>query len=142
MAPAATLTLAAAAAFAAFPAGIAVLARGMPDIGGLIFYVAALRLAERLLRLLALPPGHSERIGALVRRVAAALALCVFAMILFRRWYAFAALGIAVMLTAEVGALAIARGRSFRWRETVMSFSFGVSAELAFLSPMIVAWLE
>ncbi len=75
-APTAALALAAAAAFAAFPTGIAVLARGMPDIGGLVFYVAALRLGERLLRLLALPPGHVARVGRLVRRVALALALC------------------------------------------------------------------
>jgi len=140
-APTAALALAAAAAFAAFPTGLAVLARGMPDIGGLVFYVAALRLAERLVRLLALPPGHDERVGARVCRVAAALALCVFAMILLRRWYAFAALGVAVMLAAEVVALALDRPRAFRWRETIMAASFGALAALVLLSPMIVAWL-
>jgi hypothetical protein len=140
-APIAVPALAAAAAFAAFPAGIAVLARGMPDIGGLVFYVAALRLGERRLRLLALPPGHSTRVGRLVRRVALALALCAFAMILFRRWYAFAALGVAATLAAEIGALAFARGRAFRWREAIMAASLGFLATLAFLSPTIVAWL-
>ena len=139
-APTAIVALAAAAAFAAFPTGVAVLARGMPDIGGLVFYVAALRLGERLLRLLALPPGHAARVGRLVRRVALALALCVFAMVLFRRWYAFAALGVAATLAAEVGALAL-RGGALRWRETIMAASLGVLSLLAYLSPAIVAWL-
>ena len=114
-APTAALALAAAAAFAAYPTGFAVLARGMPDIGGLVFYVAALRLGERLLRMLALPPGHDARLAPLVRRVAAALALSVFAMVLFRRWYAFAALGLAVMLAGEVGLMALRRRGDFRW---------------------------
>ena len=114
----------------------------MPDIGGLVFYVAALRLAERLVRLLALPPGHDERVGARVCRVAAALALCVFAddpasaagtpsprsasprcwRRRSSRWRSHAA-------------------RAFRWRETIMAASFGALAALALLSPMIVAWL-
>jgi hypothetical protein len=141
-APTATLALAGAAAFAAYPTGFAVLARGMPDIGGLVLYVAALRLAERLLRLLALPPGHDERVGPLVRRVAGALALSVFVMVLFRRWYAFAALGVAVMLVAEIGLQAFTRrARSLRWREAAMAACFGLLLSLALLSPMIVDWL-
>ena len=134
-APIAVLALAAAVAFAAFPTGIAVLARGMPDIGGLIFYVAALRLGDKLLRLLALPPGHDARVGRLVRRVALALALCVFAMVLFRRWYAFAALGVAATLAAEVGAQALRGGRAFRWREAIMAASLGLLSTLALSQP-------
>lgn len=141
-APTAILALAAAAAFAAFPTGMAVLARGAPDIGGLVLYVAALRLGERLLRLLALPPGHAARVGRLVSRVALALTLCVFAMALFRRWYAFAALGVAATLAAEVGAQALRRGRAFRWREAIMAVSIGLLAILAFSSPTIVAFLS
>ena len=140
-APIAVLALGAAAAFAAFPTGVAVLARGMPDIGGLVFYVAALRLAERLLRLLVLPPGHAARVGRLARRVALALALCAFAMILFRRWYAFAALGVGATLAAEVGVLAWRRGRRFRWREAIQAASIGLFSGLVYLSPAIVAWL-
>src|SRR5208282_2414303 len=89
----------------------------------------------------ALPPGHAARVGRLVRRVALALALCAFAMVLFRRWYAFAALGVAATLAAEVGALAVRGGRAFRWREAIMAASLGFLATLAFLSPTIVAWL-
>ncbi|THD42207.1 MAG: hypothetical protein E7774_16285 [Bradyrhizobium sp.] len=140
-APMATLTLAAGAAFAAYPTGVAVLARGMPDIGGLIFYVAALRLSERLLRLIGLPPGHDAQVAPLVRRVTAALALCVFAMVLFRRWYAFAALGLALMLALECGLIALRRRANFRWRETMTAGSYGLLLILAFLSPAIVDWL-
>jgi hypothetical protein len=140
-APAAALALAAAAAFAAYPTGFAVLARGMPDIGGLVFYVAALRLSERLLRLLALPPGHDARVAPLVRRVAAALALSVFAMVLFRRWYAFAAVGVAVMLAAELALTALRARGAFRWRTSAMAACCGLLLSLALLSPAIVDWL-
>ena len=119
------LAVAMAAVFAAYPTGVAVAARGMPDIGGLVLYVWALRLAERLSRLLALPRGHDRLVGRLTRRVALALALGFFAMFLFRRWYAFAAVGIAATLALEVALLAVRRGRSFRWRETVMAASLG-----------------
>ena len=54
---------------------MAVAARGMPDVGGLVRTVCALRLAERLARLLALGQGHDERIAPMTRRVALALAL-------------------------------------------------------------------
>ncbi|HEY1944587.1 MAG TPA: hypothetical protein VGH40_20935 [Roseiarcus sp.] len=130
-----------AAAVAAYPTGVAVAARGMPDIGGLVLYVAALRLAERLIRLLALPAGHDIRVGRMVRRVALALALTVFAMFLFRRWYAFAAVGVAAALALEVGLVAAVRGAAFRWRETAMAASLGVLVLLALLSPVLVDWL-
>ncbi len=140
-APAALLAMAAAAAFAAYPTGVAVAARGMPDIGGLVLYVAALRLAERLSRLLALPRGHDARVGRLTRRVALALALSFFAMFLFRRWYAFAAVGIAAMLALEIAILALRRGGAIRWREAVMAAALGALALLALMSPVIVDWL-
>ena len=44
----ALLALGIAAAFAAYPAGMAVAARGMPDVGGIVLVVGALRLAGRL----------------------------------------------------------------------------------------------
>ena len=135
------LAFAVAATVAAYPTGVAVAARGMPDIGGLVLYVCALRLAERLSRLLALPPGHDLRVGRMVRRVALALALTVFAMFLFRRWYAFAAVGVAAALALEVGLLAARRGATFRWRETAMAACLGALVLLALLSPVLVDWL-
>ena len=141
LAPAATIAVAMAAVFAAYPTGVAVAARGMLDIGGLVLYVCALRLADRLSRVLALPRGHDRLVGRLTRRVALALALCVFAMFLFRRWYAFAAVGIAAMLALEIAALVVRRGLGFRWRETVMAASLGALLLLALLSPVIVDWL-
>ena len=55
--PAIVLALGVAAVFVAYPAAIAVAARGMPDVGGLVLVVCALKLAERLARLLALRRG-------------------------------------------------------------------------------------
>ncbi len=54
------LALGVAAVFVAYPAAIAVAARGMPDVGGLVLVVCALKLAERLARLLALPQGRGR----------------------------------------------------------------------------------
>jgi hypothetical protein len=135
------LALAAAAVFAAYPTGVAVAARGMPDIGGLALYVLALRLADRLARALALRGGHDARVRGLARRLALALALTFFAMFLFRRWYAFAAAGVTAMLALEVAGVALARGRAFRVRETVLAASTGALALLALLSPVWVDWL-
>ena len=105
-----------AAVFVAFPAAMAVTARGMPDVGGLVLAVCALRLAERLARLLALPKGHDARVAPMTRRVALALALTMFAMFAFRRWYAFAAAGIAIVLAIEIASIALARARVFAGR--------------------------
>ena len=140
-APIVFLAVAMAAVVAAYPTGVAVAARGMPDIGGLVLYVYALRLAERMSRILALPGGHDLRLGRMTRRVALALAVCIFAMFLFRRWYAFAAVGILLALALEAAALAAGRGRAFRWRETAMAASLGALLLLALLSPVIVDWL-
>ena len=87
------LALGVAAVFVAYPAAMAVAARGMPDVGGLVLVVCALKLAERLARLLALRQGLGARVEPMIRRVALALALTLYAMFVFRRWYAFAAAG-------------------------------------------------
>ena len=138
--PAAVFGLGVAAVFVAFPAAFAVAARGMPDVGGLVLVVCALRLAERLARLLALRQGHDARVSPMTRRVALALALTLYAMFAFRRWYAFAGVGIAVMLALEVLAIALRRGARFRLSDAVAAVALGVLALLALLSPVLVDW--
>jgi hypothetical protein len=135
------LALAVFAACATYPTGMAVVARGMPDIGGLVLVVAALRLAERLARLLALPAGHDARIGRLARRVTFALALCLFGMFLFRRWYAFAAVGVLAMLALEAVLLVARRRAKFRWSEAVVAVAFGGLVLLALGAPILIGWL-
>jgi hypothetical protein len=134
------LALGVAAVFVAYPAAMAVAARGMPDVGGLVLVVCALKLAERLARLLALREGLGARVEAMTRRVALALALTVYAMFVFRRWYAFAAAGIVVMLALEVASIALKRGARFRWREAVMAAALGALTLIALLSPVLVDW--
>ena len=138
--PAVVLGLGVAAVFVAYPAAFAVAARGMPDVGGLVLVVCALRLAERLARLIALPPGHDARVQPMTRRVALALALTLYAMFAFRRWYAFAGVGIVVMLALEVLATALRRGAGFRSSDAVAAVALGVLALLALLSPVLVDW--
>ena len=113
----------------------------MPDIGGLVLVVAALRLADRMTRLLALPAGHDARVGRLVRRVTLALALCLFGMFLFRRWYAFAAVGVLAMLALETALLAAQRRADFRWREAISAVALGVLVLLALGAPILIDWL-
>ena len=110
--PTMVLALGVAAVFVAYPAAMAVAARGMPDVGGLVLVVCALKLAERLARLLALRQGLDARVEPMIRRVALALALTLYAMFVFRRWYAFAAAGIVVMLALEVGSIALDERRA------------------------------
>ena len=138
--PAAVLALGVAAVLVAYPAAFAVAARGMPDVGGLVLVVCALRLAERLVRLLALPQGRDARVKPMIRRVAIALALSLYAMFAFRRWYAFAAAGIAVMLALEVGAVALRRGARFRLSDAVAAAALGALTLFALLSPVLVDW--
>jgi hypothetical protein len=138
--PAIVLTLGATAAFAAFPAAFAVAARGMPDIGGLVLVVCALRLAERLARLLTLRQGRDARVKPMTRRVALALALTLYAMFAFRRWYAFAAVGIVVMLALEVGWVAFRQGKRFRLSDAVSAAALGVLTALALSSPVLIDW--
>ncbi len=135
------MPLAVAAVFFAYPAAIAVAARGMPDVGGLVLTVCALRLAERLARLLALRQGHDPRIASMIRRVALALALTLFAMFAFRRWYALAAVGIAIMLACEVISIAVRTRGRFRWKDAAAAAALGVLTLLALASPVIVDWL-
>ncbi len=134
-----SLALGVAAVFVAYPAAMAVAARGMPDVGGLVLVVCALKLAERLARLLALRQGRA-RVEAMIRRVALALALTLYAMFAFRRWYAFAAAGIVVMLALEVGSIALARGARFRWKDAVVAAALGALTLLALLSPVLIDW--
>jgi hypothetical protein len=135
------LALGVAAVFVAYPAAMAVAARGMPDVGGLVLAVCALRLSERFVRLLAVGQGHDARLAPMTRRVALALALTFAAMFAFRRWYAFAAAGIAVMLAIEVVSIALKRRARFRWKDAVAMAALGVLTLLALLSPVVVDWL-
>ena len=135
------LLIAIVAVFFAYPTAMAVAARGTPDVGGLVFVVFALRLAERLARLLALRPGHNALVAPMTRRVALALALTLFAMFAFRRWYAFAAAEIAIMLVIEAASIALNAAACFRWKDAVAAAALGVLTLLALASPVIVGWL-
>ena len=137
----AAFAFALAAVAAAYPFGIVVAARGMPDIGGLALVVLALRLGERLAQALASPSGQDARLRKIVRKLAFALALTLFAMFLFRRWYAFAALGVAVALGFELALAAWRRGRRFRWREAALGASVGALTLTALLAPVLADWL-
>ena len=136
----AQLAFGVAAVFVAYPAAMAVAARGMPDVGGLVLVVCALKLAERLARLLALRQGLGARVEPMTRRVALALALTLYAMFAFRRWYAFAAAGIVIMLALEVGSIALKRGAHFRWKDAVTAAAIGALTLLALLSPVLIDW--
>ena len=138
--PVMVLALGVAAVFAAYPAAISVAGRGMPDIGGLVLVVCALKLAERLARLLALREGQGARVKPMIRRVAIALALTLYAMFVFRRWYAFAGAGIVVVLALEVGSIALARGARFRWKGAIVAAALGALTLLALLSPVLIDW--
>ena len=133
---------AALAAFSAYPTGMAVVARGMPDIGGLVLVVAGLRLCERLARLLALPCGHDAVVARLTRRVSLALALCLFGMFLFRRWYAFEAVGILATLLAEMALIVVARGFQFRWRQALGAAALAGLVLFTLVSPILMDWLS
>ncbi|HEY3624435.1 MAG TPA: hypothetical protein VGL12_18930 [Roseiarcus sp.] len=137
---AAKLAFGVAVVLVAYPAAMAVAARGMPDVGGLVLVVCALKLAERLARLLALRPGRDARVTPMTRRVAVALSLTLYAMFAFRRWYAFAGAGIVVMLALEVGPIALRRGARFRWQDAVTAAALGTLTLLALLSPVLIDW--
>ena len=138
----AAFAFALAAVVVAYPFGIVVAARGMPDIGGLALFVLALRLAERLARALALPSRDHARLRPLVRKLAFALGLTLFAMFLFRRWYAFAALAILAALVAEVAVAAVRRGARFRWRDAALAAAVGALTLSALLAPVLADWLQ
>ncbi len=139
--PAATFAFALAAVFAAYPFGVVVAARGMPDIGGLALFVVALRIADKLARTLSLRAGHEARVRSIVQKLGFALALTLFSMFLFRRWYAFAAVSVIVALAVEIIAIALRRGKTFRWREAALAAAVGVLTLIALLAPVLVDWL-
>ena len=76
----------------------------------------------------------------MIGRVALALALTLYAMFAFRRWYAFAATGIVVMLAFEISLIALRRGARFRWKDAATAAALGVLTLLALLSPVLVDW--
>jgi hypothetical protein len=123
-----------AAVAAAYPFGLVVAARGMPDIGGLALVVLALHLASKLAQALSLPVERAK-----TRKLAFALALTLFAMFLFRRWYAFAALAIGLALAGEIAALALRR--RLRWPDALLAASVGALTLLALLAPVLADWL-
>ncbi len=130
-----------AAVAAAYPFAITVAARGMPDIGGLALFVIALRLAAKLAQALSLPAADRPKLTAMTRKLAFALALTLFAMFLFRRWYAFAAAALLMALAGEVAVAAARRRGAFRWREAALAACIGLLTLLALLSPVLVDWL-
>jgi hypothetical protein len=76
----------------------------------------------------------------MIRRVALALALTLYAMFAFRRWYAFAAAGIVVVLALEVGSIALRKGAHFRWKDAMVAAALGALTLLALLSPVLIDW--
>jgi len=127
------------AALAAYPFGLVVAAKGMPDIGGLALVVSALRLADRLAGALTLPRDGGKRLRGVVRKLAFILALTLFALFLFRRWYAFACVGIVMALALELAAAAL-QGR-LRWRDTALAASVAALTLTALLAPILADWL-
>lgn len=69
----------------------------MPDIGGVVFCVAALLCASSLMKAIANEPEHNEswKISADLLRSSLGLGIFFSLMFLFRRWYIFAVVGIA-----------------------------------------------
>ena len=126
---------------AAYPTGLAVAARGMPDIGGLALYVLALRLADCFASALSVPDRHEALVRAPTRKLALALVACVFALFLFRRWYAFAAVGIGVMLALEIAFIALRKPAAFRWRAASETAGLAVLTLLGLASPVLADWL-
>ena len=135
------LALTTGAAVAACPGAMTIVALGMPDIGGLVFFVAGVRLADQFARLMSAPPGRQAWVARTSTRAGLMLAVCLFTMFLFRRWYAFAALGILASLAIEIGLLALAKGRALRWRSVVAASAAGGLALLALTAPIVIAWL-
>ncbi len=131
----ATLALAVAAVAVVYPTGLAVTARGMPDVGGLALFVYALRTGDKLARAAALP-----RAGALTRRLALTLALTLFALFIFRRWYVFGALGVLGAVALELVILAAPRLRTFAWAPLFSAGAFAALVGVVLLSPILVDW--
>ncbi len=77
----------------------------------------------------------------LVQRLSFGLALTLFAMFLFRRWYAFAATALMISFALEVAVVALRRGAGFRWREAALAACIGALTLLALLAPVLIDWL-
>jgi hypothetical protein len=76
-----------------------------------------------------------------VQRLSFGLALTLFAMFLFRRWYAFAATGLMASFALEIAVVAWRRGARFRWREAALAACVGALTLLALLAPVLTDWL-
>jgi hypothetical protein len=76
----------------------------------------------------------------MIRRVALAPALTLYAMFAFRRWYAFAAAGIVLMLALELLPIALRQGARFRWRDSVVAAALAGLTLLALSSPVLIDW--
>jgi hypothetical protein len=129
------------AAFLVYPTGVVVASRGMPDIFGLVFVVLALRHGEKLWRALALGARHDALITPLARRLTLALCLDLFAMVMFRRWYAFVDAGLLSILALGVASRALTSA-NFAWSRALQSASLGLLACLALFSPILADWLS
>jgi hypothetical protein len=62
-------------------------------------------------------------------------------MFAFRRWYGFAAAGIAAMLAIEAVSIAVRAPARFRWKDAATGAALGILTLLALSSPVIVDWL-
>jgi len=74
-----------------------------------------------------------------VRKIAFALALTLFALFLFRRWYAFLCVGIVAALALELGVAAVRS--KLRWREAALASSVAALTLAALLAPILADWL-
>jgi hypothetical protein len=74
-------------------------------------------------------------------RTGVKLAACLFAMFLFRRWYAFSAFGLLAALGFEIARLAALRGAGFRWRTAIAAGAASGLTGLVLVSPVLLDWL-
>ena len=128
------------AAFAAYPTGVVVAARGMPDVFGLVFGVLALRHGEKFWRALSLSPRHEAMIAPLARRLTLALCLDLFAMVVFRRWYVFLGAGVLATLALCLAARPL-QAAQFAWGRAGECLALGALICMALAAPILVDWL-
>jgi hypothetical protein len=136
------LALATGFALAAAPSAMTLVTLGMPDIGGLALVVAGLFLVERIARLIALPRGREQWVERQAMRTGLQLAACLFAMFLFRRYFAFSALGLIAALGVEIALLAANRRAEFRWRAAIASGAATGLTLMALILPVLIDWLQ
>ena len=121
----------------AAPAAMTIVARGMPDIGGLVLMVWALYLVEGLCG----AAEKDEPDEAEAMRAATQLAGCLFMLFLFRRWYLFGALGVVASFGLELIGLALTRRGRFPWRIVSACGALAGLVLLALAAPVVVDWL-